>query len=1016
MKKRILSIALCAVLVVAMVASMLVSVSAYTYYNEPSFDVAKTTQAPLLDAQMDDVYWNSEMISNAYTYYGSGVGVGFDSWTVVTDDGIYVYAKIKDATVGSEYMIYNDNRGANNSVSNADKFQYYFQFTFSDSTSWWGYFELDYYANNVDGETMVDNDITSAWGKNYFHTCYVENDGSYRRVNDNALPTGIDYATKILRDSTGAEYGWTAEFFVPFNAADNLPETATGVPAIAVGVQANNDDWHIDEGKTAFKDGWMYRQGYAYSNYTDCSYYNGPTSSKFIPLTIKDTSAYDYRFYTTSEHIEMDGKIDDAYLNSTMIKKQSTWKSSATDNDWWMYPVATLDGVYFVGHVDDPTMNNVKNTDPANGEMFQIYLDWSAPDFAHTNPRVTFDKSATRGYNGVTGTWMGWFQFDYEGYLTGAFDTDNTWLSDADLVINKITNPIWNGIDGSKNQYTGYDFELFIPYTNYMKNVVAIQSSEYHFSLGVQVNDDCTYDGKEDRNSITFDNTNLNTGLGYYAHFENLPEVQLVYADDLAPHATGDVVTTSLKDTLDGANTNGEYDSAEIIPIATGGKGNHSLGQYRVICDGTYVQALFEIVDDTPSYSSAMLGKYRDYIDVYSSRWGAYHQSWSGGYVGIGRDTNNDYIKTVDNKENGWVCEYRWTLTAEEKSLYAQGKFQIGISVQALDGYGKLGIDNGDERYYKYDSVTDCGAFWTNSNGLVYSQIFRRFTFAAKDVALPTIDGANVALGDSITLNYYATLGAEDTDAKLKVTMNDKVTYLGAQATDTPNQYKFAFKGIAPQTMGDNVSAELIVDGKVVDTKATYSVLDNVTKLVADDEDLFENTELEQLVYELLNYGAAAQVYAGYKTDALVNAGYEDGSVAEWEDVAENNDRTFTGALADGRFTAAGVYHANTNKIYAKFDVEDAENATVKVNGKPVMFDKYEHDGRVYIAYSEDIKVIDFDKVYTFELTTAEGTQTLTYSVNAYAYAKCEAEDTATAGLAKALYFYGIAAKDYAAN
>ena len=1006
MKKRILSIALSVVMVVAMVASMAVSVFASDNWDKPDFDVAFTTEKLTVDAKMDDVYWNSETISNAYTYYRQRDGVGFKSWAIATADGYYAYTEVADTTVGSEYMEWNAKRGAGNDVSAHDKVQYYFNFTYVNGTTWWGYLETDYYANNVDGEQFANVNSTS--DKTLHHTRWKAAGSGVTAADTNTVPTGVEYATKILRDSNGDEYGWVTEFFIPWNVAGNVPaEQAGTLPTMAIGIQVNNDNYV--EGAPSGSDA-NDRDGYCYSRYKDTGWWQGPGSSKFTPLNFKADSAYAYNFYTTSEHIEMDGKVDASYYNSTMIKKQSKWGSSKTDNNWWMYAVASLDGVYFVGHVDDPTMNNVANTDPANGEMFQIYLDWSAPEFAHTNPTIDakIDKSATRSYNGITGTWMGWFQFDYEGYLTGSFDTNGAWLNDVDLVINKNTNPKWNGIEGSQNQYTGYDFELFIPYNNYMKNVIATQSSEYHFSLGVQVNDDCTYDGKEERDSINFDTPVANIGLGYYAHFENLPEVQLVYADTLAPHATG--TTVEATSPLDGINTNGEYDDAEVIYINLDGKGSHSLGQYRVICDGTYVTALFEIIDDTPSYSSAMLGKFRDYIDVYTARWGSYHQSWSGGYVGIGRDGTGNYFKTVDNKENGWTCEYRWTLSDEEKALFKQGKFQIGISVQALDGYGELGVQNGDQRYYKYD-IVDCGAFWTGG-GPTYSQIFRRFTFGPK-VETPVIDGANVALGESITLNYYATLGNEDTDAKLKVTMNDKVTYLGPTKTNVPNQYKFAFKGIAPQTIGDTIKAELVIDGKVVDTIADYSVLDNLKKLVADDEDLIENTKTEQLVYDLLAYCAAAQNYAGYKTDALVNEGYEEGTQAGWIDVEGAEDRTYTSALADGRFTAAGVYHANTNKIYAKLDLADAANATVTINGKPAKIAKYEHDNSVYIVYSEDIKVLDFDQVYTFVLTTESGTQTLTYSVNAYAAAKYESSDIATADFANALYAYGVAAKNY---
>jgi hypothetical protein len=69
----------------------------------------------------------------------------------------------------------------------------------------------------------------------------------------------------------------------------------------------------------------------------------------------------------------------------------------------------------------------------------------------------------------------------------------------------------------------------------------------------------------------------------------------------------------------------------------------------------------------------------------------------------------------------------------------------------------------------------------------------------------------------------------------------------------------------------------------------------------------------------------------------------------------------------------------------------------------------------VYIVYTDGIKVTDFDKVFTIEITDGTNTQTLTYSVNAYCAAKQNAENTETAALAKALYAYGVAAENYVA-
>ena len=72
-------------------------------------------------------------------------------------------------------------------------------------------------------------------------------------------------------------------------------------------------------------------------------------------------------------------------------------------------------------------------------------------------------------------------------------------------------------------------------------------------------------------------------------------------------------------------------------------------------------------------------------------------------------------------------------------------------------------------------------------------------------------------------------------------------------------------------------------------------------------------------------------------------------------------------------------------------------------------------DGK-YIAYSEDISALDFGETLTFELKVNGTTvQTLTYSVNSYAYSKHDDGD-AMGNLALALYRYGVSAAAYNEN
>ena len=997
MKKRILSIVLAVVMVVGMAATMLTSVSAYTYIDEDSFDVYVSTNALKVDAEMDDVYWQSEQISNAFTYYRQRDGVGFKSWAVATEAGYYAYTEVADTTVGSEYMEWNAKRGNVNDVSAHDKVQYYFQFKYVDGTNWWGYFETDYYANNVDGEQFANINCTS--DKTLHHVRWKAAGPNVTAADTNDIPAGVDYATKILRDSNGDEYGWVSEIFIPWNVAGNVPAAQAGtVPTMGIGVQVNNDNYK--EGATGDAND---RDGYCYSRYVGAGNWWGGdfVNNPLTTLNFSTTSFTKYDVRLTNEYIELDGKLDAAYAGSTMMYNEQGWSGGLKESvPFKGYTVATLNGIYIFAEVEDETMNNITNTNPADGEMVQVYLDWSPLGTAHNDPGVTFDASVTRAYNGVYGSWMGWFQADYDGNLTGSFDTDTQWLRDygAKVAVEKYENPAWDGQTASE-QYTGYAVEFFIPYNDYMQYIVDTQNfADYHFSIGLQVNDDETYDSSENRTSIGY----TYGGGSYWSNFEILPEVRLVPDKDLPKHAAGTTVSSI---GFDGSNTNGEYDNAPYIYIDLSGSGSADKGaKYRVICDGEYVCAFFEMPNDsTPSYADAMIGNWKDYVDVYYARRGSYQAGIDGSYVGISRTTTGTNYAVVDNKENGWQFEIRWAMTAEEKALFQRGEFMFAVSGQSLDCY----TTGSSGRYYKYDNEQGWAFYVGGGNS--YAQAFHKFVFAP--LVETNVSGASITLGESIAMNYYATLSNNTVDAKLKVTMNDKVTYLAAQPTDKANEYKFTFRGIAPQCMGDNIKAELIHDGKVIETIDNYSVLENLDNIKTES-----NTSI---ITELVNYGAAAQVYADYKTDALVNANYP-GSVADYlnDNIAANEDRTHGAPLENARFTAVGVYHADANKIYVKLTADDISKVTVKIsdlegNTTDAVIEEYKYENGVYIVYTEDIKVLDFDKLYIFELyyEGVENPQPLTYSVNAYAKAKYQAEDAATANLAKALFAYNFMAE-----
>ncbi len=271
------------------------------------------------------------------------------------------------------------------------------------------------------------------------------------------------------------------------------------------------------------------------------------------------------------------------------------------------------------------------------------------------------------------------------------------------------------------------------------------------------------------------------------------------------------------------------------------------------------------------------------------------------------------------------------------------------------------------------------------------------------DGETPVLLGANVVLNNSLAVNYYAKLPEAYKNAQMKFTMNGKETVVDAVYNEATGEYMFTFANIPPQCIGDNIKAELILGGEVVVEKDGYSVLKNAQNLLAKHSG---DPKTANLVKAMLGYGTAAQKYANYKVDVLINAGYEMNLVTPLESVSVKGVQNNTG---DATFTAAGVYFDSVNKLYVK--IKANTKPTVTVNGAEALVEA-NGDG-AWIVYTDGIYVVDFDNTYTFVITSNANAPTFTYSVNSYTYAKLTSDREGMAELAKATYTYGIAAEDY---
>lgn len=268
------------------------------------------------------------------------------------------------------------------------------------------------------------------------------------------------------------------------------------------------------------------------------------------------------------------------------------------------------------------------------------------------------------------------------------------------------------------------------------------------------------------------------------------------------------------------------------------------------------------------------------------------------------------------------------------------------------------------------------------------------------------IQGASLDLGETLTLNYYASLW-DNLDATIKVTRNGKSEVLQGVYDNETGMYKFSYSGITPQCMTDIIKAELIVDGKVISIKDNYSVksyADNLMSKSAEDNGLTENqySALKTLLSDMLVYGAEAQKHMGYNTETLAT------DSVSWlvpsTFVTPAGVKITTGNTDENnKVLGLGVQISNVNRIYFRVNVTEAEIYLDEKLITPNAENK---------IYTSDIKATEFDKVYT--LTIVKDSTTIAeiqYNVNAYIESKNAS--TTVGSIVKALNNYGVSAKAY---
>ena len=417
-------------------------------------------------------------------------------------------------------------------------------------------------------------------------------------------------------------------------------------------------------------------------------------------------------------------------------------------------------------------------------------------------------------------------------------------------------------------------------------------------------------------------------------------------------------------------------------------------------------------------------------------------------YVGVKTEGNGIWYMT-----DGWSGNVSSTelyntgkLTNADK-FYIPGNVYLTLTLKEnADGsvtlsYAKLRCDHsyvsqgrhepdcsnsGEEQLY----CQNCGISRVKVLGATDQHDYVNGHCADCDAAKLDFYGASLVLEDDLRINFKVSSvlitnnGFEDPYVVFEYG-NRKVTV--DEYTQADGKYSFPFVDIAPQNMNDQVTATLYASCNGRNHKSetvTYSVAQYCYKLLSKSA-VTANTDMRQLLVDLLNYGAAAQKYRNYKTDNLANSklteaqkAWGTGTLRSLNTVQNADYKVISNPAAVWK--GAGLVLEESVVLRLKLEAASIEGLSVKIRRADVASvtipssEFVAADGGYYV-YFDGLDANEMSD--TLYLTVYRGetavSNTLSYSIESYAYSKMGVGG-ALSDLLSAMMKYGDSAKAYA--
>ena len=310
----------------------------------------------------------------------------------------------------------------------------------------------------------------------------------------------------------------------------------------------------------------------------------------------------------------------------------------------------------------------------------------------------------------------------------------------------------------------------------------------------------------------------------------------------------------------------------------------------------------------------------------------------------------------------------------------------------------------------------------------------------------PVVETVNPILGKTISLDggmamvYYIDKEAVK-DAQVVTMQFEKPEYVdGAVSYDVTlvkgaetvvnkkEALRFEYKGVFAKELSVDVKVTIFADGEVIKTEI-YSVKEYAMKQLAKNN---IPANLKTLLVDMLNYGAAAQIYWNYNTDNLANADLtEDQQALASQELAEMTSHKNAVGGEDATVVLAGTALVLENAIetnyYLNLNGHNAEDLVAKITYVDCLGKEVEVvvEGKDF-AVKDQYHVVRFSglssremrTVYSMTVFDKEGnvvSATYEYSIESYAVSQLSktAEGTDFYNILVAMMKYGFSAESY---